>query len=35
MILLLAPWTWCSSEAESWVFTIIAYCVQGFRGRMR
>lgn len=35
MILLFAPWTWCSSDAESWVLTMMAYCVQGFRGRMR
>lgn len=35
MISLFAPWTWCSSDAESWVFTMMAYWVQGFRGRMR
>lgn len=35
MISLFAPWTWCSSEAESWVLTMMAYCVHGFRGRMR
>lgn len=35
MISLLAPWAWCSSEADSWVFTMMAYCVQGFSGRMR
>lgn len=35
MISLLAPLTWCSSEAESWVFTIMAYCVQGLSGMMR
>lgn len=35
MISLLAPCTWCSSDADSWVLTMMAYWVQGFSDLIR